>query len=279
MILVTGATGTIGREVVQQLVAAKQRVRVLLRDAKKANFGEGVEVAVGDATQPITLTAAFAGVEKAFILATGDIPTQEGNFVAAAKAAGVKHLVKLSVLGADFEPGIALGRWHRTSEKNIEASGLSWTFLQPAGFFSNALGWVDSIKGQSAFYAPAGQSKQALIDPRDIAAVAVKALTNSGHEGKIYKLATESLTLAEQATILSGVIGKTVTYVDIPEEAARQGMLGSGMPPVMVEAVLELMVTIKAGYASATTNTFEAVTGQKPRTFAAWAKEHAALFQ
>jgi (4-alkanoyl-5-oxo-2,5-dihydrofuran-3-yl)methyl phosphate reductase len=279
MILVTGATGTIGREVVHQLIASQQKIRVLVREAKKANFGEGIEVAIGDTNQPETLGPAFTGVEKAFILATGDIPTQEGNLVAAAKAAGVKHLVKLSVLGADFEPGIALGRWHRTSEKNIEASGLSWTFLQPAGFFSNALGWVDTIKGQSAFYSPAGQSRQALIDPRDIAAVAVKALTTPGHEGKIYKLANESLTFAEQAAILSGVLGKTVTYVDVPEEAARQGMLGSGMPPVMVEALLELMAMIKAGYASATTNTFEVVTGQKPRTFAAWAKEHTALFQ
>ena len=279
MILVTGATGTIGREVVQQLVAAKQQVRVLVRDAKKANFGSGVEVVTGDANQPETLGAAFAGVEKAFILATGDIPTQEGNFVAAAKAAGVKHLVKLSVLGANFEPGIALSRWHRASEKNIEASGLAWTFLRPAGFYSNALQWIGSIKAQSAFYSPTGQSKQALIDPRDIAAVAVQTLTAPGHEGKAYDLANEALTFGEQAAILSEVLGKTVTYVDVPEEAARQGMLSSGMSAVMVDAVMELMGLIKAGYAGSTTDSFEKVIGQKPRTFAAWAKEHAALFQ
>jgi uncharacterized protein YbjT (DUF2867 family) len=280
MILVTGATGTVGREVVKQLVAANQKVRVLVRDAKKADFGAGVDVAVGDSSKPETLGAAFKGVDKAFLLSAGDdLAKQEGNFVKAAKDAGVKHLVKLSVFGAEFEPGIALGRWHRESEKNIESSGIAWTFVRPAGFMSNAMQWVGSVKGQGAIYSPTGNGKQSLIDPRDIAAVAVKALTTPGHEGKSYNLATEALTVAEQASILSNAIGKPVTHVDVPEAGARQGMSAAGMPPVMVDAIMEFMGMIKAGYAGSTTSDFETVTGQKPRTFANWTKENAAAFK
>jgi (4-alkanoyl-5-oxo-2,5-dihydrofuran-3-yl)methyl phosphate reductase len=280
MILVTGASGTVGSEVVRQLAAAGQKVRAMVRDPKKVSFGPGVEVVRGDFSQPETLSAAVQGVEKVFSLASGpEVIAQEPNLYAAAKRAGVKHIVKLSVMGADFEPGIALGRWHRASEKQLEASGVAWTILRPAGFMSNAFQWLGSIKGQGAIYAPTGQGKQGLIDPRDIAAVAVKALTTPGHEGQAYPLANEALTTGEQAALLSEAIGKPVQYVDVPEEAARQGMSQAGMPPVLVDAVLEFMGLIKAGYAGATTDAFTKITGQPPRTFAAWARENAPAFR
>lgn len=279
MILVTGATGTVGSEVVKQLVAAGQKVRALVRDPKKANFGAGVEVVAGDLTKPETLGAALAGVEKVFALSAGNIPEQEGNLVAAAKKAGVKHIVKLSVMGADFEPGISFGRWHRASEKNIEASGIAWTHIRPVGFMSNAFQWAGTIKSQGAFYQPAGNGKQALIDPKDIAAFAVKILTSDGHEGKAYDLSSEALTMTEQAKILSDALGKPVNYVDVPEDAARQGMAQAGMPSFMVDAVLELFGIIKAGYGGGTSDTFEKVMGRKPRRFEDWVKENLAAFQ
>lgn len=283
MILVTGATGTVGSEVVKQLIEAGEKVRVLSRNPEKVaeKLGSKVEVAQGDLEKPETLDAAFAGVDKVFVLSAGpDIPKLEGNAYAAAQKAGVKHIVKLSAMGADMEPGIQLGRWHRESEEKLKGTKISWTILRPGNFSSNTLMWADSIKGQGAAYHPTGEGKTALIDPRDIAAVAVKALTTPGHEGKAYNLTgPESLSGAEQVAKISEAIGKPLKFVDVPESAARDGMLKSGMPEVMVNALMELMGIVRAGYTAAVDPTAEQVLGRKPRTFDAWVKDNAAAFK
>jgi (4-alkanoyl-5-oxo-2,5-dihydrofuran-3-yl)methyl phosphate reductase len=282
MILVTGATGTIGSEVVKQLIEAGEKVRVLVRDpAKAAKFGGRVEVAQGDLEKPETLGPAFAGVDKAFVLAMGtDLAKLEGNAFEAAKKAGVKHVVKLSAMGADIEPGITLGRWHRESEEKLKATGVAWTILRPGNFASNALGWVGSIKGQGAAFQPTGEGKVAPIDPRDIAAVAVKVLTSPGHEGQAYTITgPEALSGAEQVAAISAAIGKPLRFIDVPEAAAREGMLKAGMPEGYVGPVLELMALIKAGYAGTVTPTVEQLLGRKPRSFSEWARDNAAAFQ
>lgn len=280
MILVIGATGTVGREVVRQLLEAKEDVRVLSRDrARAAKLGEGVEVVEGDLGKPETLGAAFAGVDRAFVLSTGPgVAELEGNAYAAAKKAGVRHIVNISAQGAG-QPELAIGRWHHDSEERLEASGVAWTILRPGQFASNALSWAGSIKAQGAVFAPTGDGKTAPIDPRDIAAVAVKALTTPGHEGKIYELTgPELLTTAEMAQRIGAVIGKEVRHVDVPEAAAREGMLRAGMPEVLASAVLELMALIRAGRGAALSPVVEQVLGRKPRTFDEWARDHAAAF-
>jgi (4-alkanoyl-5-oxo-2,5-dihydrofuran-3-yl)methyl phosphate reductase len=283
MILVTGATGTVGSEVVKQLLDAGEKVRVLVRNPAKAaeKLGPNVEIARGDLERPETLDAAFAGVDKAFILSAGeDVPKLEGNAYAAAEKAGVKHIVNLSVQGADMEPGIALARWHRASEEKLKATTMAWTLLRPGNFSSNALMWAESIKSQGAVYYPTGEGKTVPIDPRDIAAVAVKALTTPGHEGKAYNLTgPEALSGAEQVAKISAAIGKPLTFVDVPDSVARDGMLKSGMPERLVDALMELMGIIRAGYTGTVQPTVEEVLGRKARTFDAWVQDNAAAFK
>ena len=282
MILVTGATGTVGSEVVEQLLAAGHPVRVLTRHPEKAaRYASSVEIAQGDLANPESLTAAFAGVDKAFLLATGpELAKLEGHAIEVAKKAGVKHLVKLSAAGAELDPGIAIGRWHRESEKNLEESGMAWTILRPGAFDSNALAWAAAIKDKGMVFHVTGNGKGTPIDPRDIAAVAVAALTTPGHEGKIYELTgPEALTTAEMVAKISKALGKPIQAIDAPEAAARSGMLAQGMPLVMVEAILELMALVRAGYRDKPTAVVEEVLGRPARTFDAWLQEHVTAFR
>jgi uncharacterized protein YbjT (DUF2867 family) len=283
MILVTGATGTVGSEVVRQLNAAGQKVRALVRDPAKAEKikGPNVELAKGDLTQPETVRAALQGADKLFLLFTGvELGAVEPKVVEEAKKAGVKHIVKLSVMGAEMEPGIALARGHRTSEKAIEASGIPYTLLRPSGFMSNFLTNAGSIKAQGKFYGPWGDGKMGVIHPADIAAVAVKVLTTSGHEGKAYVLTgPESLNNAEEAKILSEVIGKPAEYVNVPPEAAADGMVKGGMPKAYVDMLIEFSGVVRAGFTAVTTPGVEQVLGRKPKSFREWANENAAAFK
>jgi (4-alkanoyl-5-oxo-2,5-dihydrofuran-3-yl)methyl phosphate reductase len=282
MILVTGATGTIGSEVVEQLLTAGERVRVLARDpAKATKLGAGVEIAQGDLSKPETLTAAFEGIDKVFLLAAGpDLANLEAHAITAAKRSSVKHIVKLSAMGADIEPGIKLGSWHRESEKNLIESGLTWTILRPGNFASNALSWAPSIKSQGLVYHLTGAGKTTPIDPRDIAAVAVTALTKPGHEGQIYTLTgPEALSAPEQVEKIGIALGKPLQAIDAPEAAARSGMLAEGMPRELVEALLELMALTRAGHGEKTTNTVAEVLGREARTFDVWVKDNIAAFR
>jgi len=283
MILVTGGTGNIGTELVKMLAAKGEKVRVLARDASKAKkvADKNVEFVSGDLLKPDSIRAAFQGADKVFLLGSGpDLPKLDANGAEAAKQAGVKHIVKLSVIGADMEPGIAMGRWHREGEKKVMATGIPWAFLRPSGFMTNAFGWASTIKSQGAFYQPTGDGKMGFIDPRDIAAVAAAVLTGKGHESKAYSLTgPEALSGGEMAAKLSAGIGKPVKYVDVPAEAAQKSMQEMKMPPLLIDGYLELFGAVKAGYTAAITDTVKEVTGKAPRTFDAWVKENAAAFK
>jgi uncharacterized protein YbjT (DUF2867 family) len=208
LILVTGATGIVGSEIVKQLVEARQKVRVLVRDPAKAlKFGTGIEVVKGDLSKPETLVAAFAGVDKVFVLSNGlDLPTLEANAFDAAKKAGVKHIVKLSGrhLDADFLAGTVLAQWHSESERRLRTLGITWTILRPGVFASNFLMWL--VREQGAVFLPVGDGRDTPTDPRDIAAVAVKVLTTPGHEGKVYELTgPEFLSYAEMVQKMGAI--------------------------------------------------------------------------
>lgn len=179
LILVTGTTGTVGSEVVRQLIDSGQRVRALVRDrAKAARLGDAVDVVVADLSKPETLDAAFAGVDKAFVASNGlDITALEANAYDAAKRAGVKHIVKLSGrhLDADFMQGTPLARLQTESEERLRELGINWTILRPGFFSSNFLLWGDRAQGFVAL--PVGEGSDTPTEPLDIAAVAVLALT------------------------------------------------------------------------------------------------------
>ena len=278
MILVTGATGTVGKEVVQRLLTAGQPVRVFTRDASKvAYLANKVECAVGDLDKPETLDAALAGVERVFLV-TGSTQ-QDVDVIAAARRNGVRHLVKLSTIEAGHEPMIGHGKFHREREELIRASGLAWTFLRPTMFMSTALEWAATIKQQGAVYFPGGEGKVGAIDPWDIAAVAAAALTGEGHTGQSYALTgPELLTMGEMTTTLSRVLGKPIQYIDVPDSAIGESMRKAGVPEYAVKGLVEAFAAVRQGRFAYLTDTVEQVTGRRPRTFETWCREHRAAF-
>ncbi len=280
MILVLGATGTTGGEVARQLIAAGERPRLLVRDPARAREFEGrAEIVQGDLDDRASLTRALAGADHLYLVSAGsEIAEAEGHVTDAAVESGVKHVVKLSVIGAD-QPVLTLSKWHAASERQIMASGLQWTMLRPTNFMTNALQWAGSIKATGEFYQPTGDGRWAAIDPADIGAVAVRALTTPGHAGKAYTLTgPESLNAAGYAGILSKVLGRQVRFVDVPPEAAREAILGAGIPRVYTDALLDLNAVMKAGGTDVVTSGVEDVLGRTPATFEAWARRNSAAF-
>ena len=281
MILVTGSTGTIGGEVARQLIAVGIKPRLLVRSPEKAKAFEGkAELFKGDLSDKSSVAAALVGVDKLFVATAGlEGPAQEAQLLDLAKAAGVQHVVKLSALGAEYE-AISFGKWHRANEKKLEASGMKWTILRPGNFMSNTFFSLETIKGHGANYAPLGDGKYAPIDPADIGAVAVKALTGPGHEGKHYVLTGPvALGQAEQMAILSKAVGKPIKYVDVPPAAAEDGMLKAGYPAGYVKALLELYALMKSGGAATVTNTVQEVLGRPAVSYETWAAWNAAAFK
>jgi uncharacterized protein YbjT (DUF2867 family) len=281
MILVTGATGNVGRELVAQLVAKGERVRALTRDPKKATFPQKVESFVGDLAKPETLSKAMEGVDRLFSLATGpQLAELEGNLAQAAKRARVRHVVKLSVLGAGSGMESPMVAWHEGGERAFQNAGVPWTFVRPGYFMSNAIQWAGSIKSTGKVFLPYGDGKLPPVHPRDIAAVCATCLTSTGHEGKAYPLTGgQALSAAEMAGALSEVVGRPIEYVAVSDEAARDGMLKMGLPSVLVEGLLQLAGMIRAGKVANVLPTVKEVLGREPLTFAQWAKENAAAFR
>jgi uncharacterized protein YbjT (DUF2867 family) len=281
VILVTGATGTVGREVVAQLLLAGEKVRALTRNPSRAQLDEQVELVAGDFNQPETVAKAVEGVEKIFSLAFGpQLGIQEASLAQAGKKAGARHIVKLSALRPGGEARSSIGTWHLASERALQSIGIAWTFVQPGAFMSNALNWRDSIKGRGKVFSNYGDGKVAYIHPRDIAAVAVRALTEPGHEGKVYPVTgPEALNVSELVQLLSEAVGKPIEYVPITDDAAREGMQKAGLPTFLIDALLPFASFVRSGKGAETLPTVEQVIGRKQLTFADWAREHAADFR
>ena len=283
IIVVTGATGNIGKPVVEQLIEKGYAPRVVVRKHEtNADWdAAGVEQKTADLNDAESLARAFEGADRIFSVSplVENLVELGQTTVEAAKRAKVKHIVRSSAQGADVDSPIALGRWHGAVELVIENSGIAFTIVQPASFFQNFLGYADTIKTENAFYAPLGDGKVSLIDARDIAAVAVAALTEDGHAGKKYSVTGgESLSNADIAAIFSEVLNREIKYVDVPEDAARKIMVDSKMPAWMIDAVMELNKIGKAGYVAQVLSTVADVTGHNPRKFQQFAGENKAFF-
>lgn len=284
MILVSGATGTNGSALVEELASRGVQVCAMVRTPEKTGAveREGVEAVVADFGEPETLDAALEGVERAFLVTPPDPrePEWERNFVDAAKRADVRHVVKLSVLGASEEAPVRFGRVHAESEHYLENSGLDYTILRPTGFMQNTFSYAGSISSEGRFYAPLADAKIAWIDVRDIAAVAAEALTGEGHEGKAYDLTgPEALSNRELAQKFSEAFGKPVEHVEVSYEGAREAMVGAGLPEWLTDGLIELNREVyEPGYAAQTANGVEEVTGRKPRSFDEFARDHRAAF-
>ena len=280
MILITGATGHIGRELVPQLQRMRQPIRVLARDEKKvAHLDPGIERAIGDLNDPHSLDSAMRGVERIFLV-TFELQ-RDVNVLEAARRCAVQHIVKLSTLEAT-DHKIKVGKWHYEREELIRASGLEWTFLRPGMFMSNSIDWwAESIKVQGSVFFPGGKKgRVAPIDPHDVASIAAFALTQPGHNGKAYELTgSELFTIGEMVQVISNALGRSIQYVDIPPIAAKLFMLKTGMNKSLVNALMEMLASLRRNEGALVTETFQQLTGYPPRTFEAWCQEHVESFR
>ena len=281
-VLVTGATGTIGRDVAKRLSEKGVAVRAAVRNQAKARkqFGSNIALAPFDFENDKTFSGALEGVEKVFLLPPL-LPNQleaMNVFVDAAKRAGVRHIVKLSAIGIDDEMQPTAIKWHGANEQHIRESGVPFTFLRPNSFMQNFFTYFPPRNG--AIYLPWGNGTASFVDTRDIASVAAKVLTSDGHEGMIYTLTgPATLGIADVARILSEVTGREFKYVDVPESAARDGMLQAGVPQWQTDLVMELHAVNKQNRWSAVTSDIAKVTGTSPTDFAQFARDHADKFR
>jgi uncharacterized protein YbjT (DUF2867 family) len=279
MILITGASGTIGRELLRHLVARQEPVRALTRDPARLAGASGVEVVRGDLGDDDSLLKAADGVSAVFLLSTGpDLPAHDAAMVRAAVRAGARTLVKLSTVITD-QPALRLAQWHRPGEAAVRGSGLDWTILRPSTFASNMLHWAGAVRAGEPIPNLSGTGAQGIVDPADIAAVAAEALTGTGHGGRTYTLTgPELLSVPDQAAVLAGVLGRPVRTSEVPLDRARADMLAGGTPPDLVEPALEGAEYIAAGRNAVVTGDVAAVLGRPARTFRQWAEEHSAAF-
>lgn len=281
MILVTGPTGKVGQALIDALLAKGAAFKALARSdaSAKALEAKGVAVVRGDLAN---LAPALKGIDTLFLLSSSADPyVAEAPAVAAAQAAGVKKVVKLSAYGAHADAANPFFRGHARVERLLEESGLEWTSLRPSFFMQN---WViynaAAIQAGQPVYANAGTGRMGSIDVRDIADVAVAALTEGGHEGRIYDLSgPESLSQGEVAAKLTKLLAREVAYVPVPDEAAYQAMLAMGMPPDYTWALVTLNQAVRRGLADFTTQNVQLVTGHAPRTIEAFLTENLASFQ
>lgn len=263
MILVTGATGTIGRHVVRQLTERG----VPFREMSRRERPGGVRA---DFDDPASLARAVAGVDTVFLVTVPPVPTADHDIalVTAARAAGVRKIVKLSAIGSGERfDGATVGAWHRAAEEAIEASGLAWTMLRPPGFASNLLWHRALIRAGKPVPNLTGDSRQAVVDPRDVAAVAVAAMTGDAHDGQRYDVTgPELLTFADQAAVLERVLERPVEITDA-------GALGR-LPAEMITGI----GWARAGGAAYTTDHVPRVLGRPAGTFEQWARDHREAF-
>ncbi|MFI6537361.1 NAD(P)H-binding protein [Nonomuraea sp. NPDC050547] len=276
MILVTGATGNVGAEVVSALVAADEPVRALVRAPRAVPHLDGAETVTGDLNRPESMAAALAGARALFLL-----PGYENlpGLLAEARRAGVEQVVLLSGGSAESgDPTNAVTRYMAASESAVRESGLSWTFLRPAAFMSNALRWLPQLRSGDRVRVPFPDVRTASVDPYDIGAVAARALLSEEYRGAILQpTGPVAMTPAEQVAVLATVLGRDLEFVGLTNEEARAELLAT-MPAEYVDAFFDFYVTGSLDE-SIVRPAVRDVVGREPRTFAQWAEAHADDFR
>ena len=281
MILVTGATGTVGRELVTRLAERGETVRAMTRRPGEIHVPPGVEAVYGDAGDPASLDAAFRGADAAFLMSAQPVgsapgPTHDVALVDAARRAALGRVVKLSVYDGGEGGTGPLARWHTAAEAAVTGSGLAYTLLRPGRFMTNTLGWAAMMARGDDIHVPFAGLPTASIDPADIAAVAVAALAG-GHDGAAYKMTgPEILTPAEELAVIAKETGRTLRLVEPPEEAFRTGMTRSGMPLDVIESILTAMRDDPP--VPEVLPTVEQILGRPATRFADWVSRNRAAF-
>jgi uncharacterized protein YbjT (DUF2867 family) len=275
MILITGATGTVGSEAIAALLPTQAgHLRVLTRNPG-AVFPDGTQKVVADLGDS-DLAPVLDGVHAVFLVTDGlHIAAHDHRLVAAAQRAGVERIVKLSVRYVGHEGTDPITTLHRAGEEAIRDSGIGWTFLRPTAFMSNALNWAGMIAADQVVYAPFAAGRAAVVDPADIAAVAAACLTQDGHNQRVYELTgPEPLSPADQVAILSQVLGRDLRYAEADLAGTLAQWVSYGMPKENAHAVIELFRSTVEPYNSEPTDDITAVIGRPARSFTDWAQAH-----
>jgi (4-alkanoyl-5-oxo-2,5-dihydrofuran-3-yl)methyl phosphate reductase len=279
MILVTGATGNVGSEVLSQLAAARWPVRAFVRDPHKATpWADRVEIAEGDFNDTESFARAADGATAALLIAVSGFADHAAGLLRAAQASGVARVVLVSGSVAEW-PDSDVGKWFRNCEDAVRNCGLGWTILRPCNFMSNAYQWISSITREGAVYNPTGGGKAALIAPEDVALVAANYLKSPGGDSTTVQLTGgEVLDVLRQVKILAQILGKPIRCVDVSIQAATEKLIGSGMPEASARFTAEIYERTLRGQAAALTQDFIRITGNSPRTFRSWVHDHIGKF-
>jgi uncharacterized protein YbjT (DUF2867 family) len=277
MILVTGATGNVGGELVAQLVAAQRPVRALVRKIDASALPAGVEQVVADLDHPASLSSALTSVRSVFLL--GGYRDMAG-ILARLREAGVEHVVLLSsrsVIGG--QPGNAIVDMWLASEAAVQASGVPWTVLRPSGFMSNALRWLPQLRAEDLVRAPFADAAIAAIDPHDIAAVAARVLASGAdHAGRSHALTGPAAWLpGDQVAVLGSALGRQLRFEPQPDAEARVALAGT-FSPSFVDALFRFFVDGEFDDATILPTVSELL-GRPPRTFEDWARAHVDAFR
>jgi uncharacterized protein YbjT (DUF2867 family) len=268
MILITGASGSVGKTVLHEVARSGLKHRAMYRSAAEAAKAPGgTETVIGDFAKKETLGAALKGVESVYLVCSPipELVQLESSMIDACVAAGVRHVVLNSAMGAgDYSKSFP--SWHRKVEDKLRNTRLSYTILRPNSFHQNVVAFfAPSIRTEGVFYSSMQNARNSFIDVRDIARVAAKALAGGEHAGKIYELnGPEALNYTELARKISKVAGREVKYVDIPIEAQRKAMLEQGMPEWQVNALVELQEYYAGGKGGSVDGMLEKLLGQAP---------------
>ncbi|NCF21265.1 MAG: NmrA family NAD(P)-binding protein [Haliea sp.] len=279
-ILVTGATGNTCSGLIPALRGAGVDVRALVREEANAQSLReiGVEVVIGDLDQPETIAPAVEDVDKIYLL-TWNGPTQAKqakDVIAAAKNAGNPHIVRHSMWGSEKSRIVQQGD---EVEETLKSSGLPWTILRPTFYMQNTMMAAQTIASDGMLYWDTGDGKLGMIDVRDIQDSAFAVLTGSGHEGRSYILTgPEAISMHDVADTFSKVLGKDVTYVNVPHEASLESMVNMGFPEWIARGYGELMEGFSEGFANSTTDNVEKLTGHPPRSFEQFARDFAQVY-
>jgi uncharacterized protein YbjT (DUF2867 family) len=276
MILVTGANGTTGREVVGHLAAAGRPVRAMVRKPENAEGlpREGVEVVLGDFSDLGSLESAMTDIDAVFMISFEhpEILELQGNVIAAARQAGVRIVARLSSASADPGSDTPLIRTHGEGDLQLARSGVPYVLLRPQWFNQNFLTYCPG----GVIGLPAGAARLAFVDTRDIAAVAIKALSEPGHEGRSYVLTgPEALSHAEVAALLSRATGRRFVYEDVPPEAYRRSLLEGGASEHQADAVSGLLAEVRRRGVAEVHDDIERVLGRPAISFGQFARDYA----